>query len=120
MHGGHGGHSGHGDRSRDAAGPATGKPADDSEAGRLATTGPYARIRHPQYVGFVLILTGFLVQWPTVLTLAMYPVPIWMYLRLARSEETEARARFGAEYENWARQVPASLPGRRIAGGAAS
>lgn len=79
-------------------------------AGRLATTGPYARIRHPQYVGFVLILTGFLLQWPTILTLAMYPVLIWMYLRLSRSEEAEARARFGAEYDAWARQVPAYLP----------
>jgi protein-S-isoprenylcysteine O-methyltransferase Ste14 len=82
-------------------------------AGRLATTGPYARIRHPQYVGFVLILTGFLVQWPTILTLAMYPVLVWMYLRLSRSEEAEARARFGAEYEAWARRVPAYLPIRR-------
>ena len=82
-------------------------------AGRLATTGPYARIRHPQYVGFVLILTGFLVQWPTILTLAMYPVLVWMYLRLSRSEEAEARARFGAEYEAWARRVPAYLSIRR-------
>jgi len=89
-------------------------------AGRLATTGPYARIRHPQYVGFVLILTGFLVQWPTILTLAMYPVLVWMYLRLARSEEAEARARFGAEYEAWARRVPAYLPSPRAEGGAAS
>lgn len=78
--------------------------------GRLATTGPYARMRHPQYVGFVLILTGFLVQWPTILTLAMYPVLIWMYLRLARTEEQEARARFGAEYDAWAKRVPAFLP----------
>lgn len=87
-------------------------------AGRLAVTGPYARIRHPQYVGFVLILTGFLVQWPTLLTLAMYPVLVWMYLRLARSEEAEARARFGAEYDAWARRVPAFLPARRNIGGA--
>ncbi len=87
-------------------------------SGRLAVTGPYARLRHPQYVGFVLILTGFLVQWPTLLTLAMYPVLVWMYLRLARSEEAEARARFGAEYDNWARRVPAFLPARRNIGGA--
>jgi methanethiol S-methyltransferase len=89
-------------------------------AGRLATTGPYARIRHPQYAGFVLILTGFLVQWPTILTLAMYPVLIWMYLRLARTEEREARARFGAEYDAWAARVPAFLPWGSVAGGATS
>lgn len=89
-------------------------------AGRLATTGPYARIRHPQYVGFVLILTGFLVQWPTILTLAMYPVLVWMYLRLARSEEAEARERFGAEYDAWASRVAAYLPTSRPESGATS
>src|SRR3990170_3248634 len=52
----------------------------------LATTGPYTRIRHPQYVGFVLIMLGFLVQWPTLLTLAMFPVQVFMYVRLARRE----------------------------------
>ena len=34
--------------------------------GRLATTGIYARLRHPQYVAFVLIMFGFLLQWPTI------------------------------------------------------
>ena len=50
----------------------------------LATTGPYSYVRHPQYVGFVLIMFGFLLQWPTILTLAMFPVLVWMYVRLAR------------------------------------
>lgn len=68
----------------------------------------------------LLILTGFLVQWPTILTLAMYPVLIWMYLRLARTEEREARARFGGEYDAWAERVPAFLPWGSVAGGATS
>ena len=41
---------------------------------KLATTGSYARVRHPQYVGFILIMTGFLFQWPTLVTLAMFPI----------------------------------------------
>src|SRR3972149_5432180 len=53
----------------------------------LATTGPYARIRHPQYAGFVLIMFGFLLQWPTILTLGMFPILVWVYVRLARREE---------------------------------
>src|SRR5690242_4687471 len=57
---------------------------------RLATTGIYGRIRHPQYVAFILIMLGFLIQWPTILTLAMFPLLIAMYVRLARSEEREA------------------------------
>lgn len=80
---------------------------------RLATTGPYAHLRHPQYAGFMLVLTGFLVQWPTILTLAMYPFLIWMYGRLAHAEERDTRARFGATFDAWARRVPAFLPSLR-------
>lgn len=79
-------------------------------SGRLATTGLYARIRHPQYAGFVLVLTGFLVQWPTLLTLAMYPFLIWMYARLARAEERDTRARFGTAFDDYANRVPAFFP----------
>ncbi|MGR3697287.1 MAG: methyltransferase family protein [Roseovarius sp.] len=79
-------------------------------SGTLATSGPYAKVRHPQYVGFVLVLTGFLFQWPTLLTLAMYPVLIWMYVRLARSEERETRATFGAQFDVYAARVPAFFP----------
>jgi protein-S-isoprenylcysteine O-methyltransferase Ste14 len=76
----------------------------------LATSGPYARIRHPQYVAFVLIMFGFLVQWPTLLTLGMFPVLVFMYLRLAAREEREARAGFGAAYERYAARTPAFIP----------
>ena len=67
----------------------------------LATTGPYARIRHPQYVGFILIMTGFLFQWPTLVTLSMYPILVFMYVQLARREERDARTEFGAAYSRY-------------------
>jgi len=76
----------------------------------LATSGPYAHVRHPQYVGFVLILTGFLLQWPTLLTLAMYPVLVFMYARLAWREEAGLETEFGAEYGRYAAVTPAFLP----------
>ena len=76
----------------------------------LATTGPYARIRHPQYVGFVLIMFGFLLQWPTVLTLIMFPILVYMYVRLARREEREVEREFGAEYRRYAACTPAFFP----------
>ena len=76
----------------------------------LATTGPYDHVRHPQYVGFVLVMLGFLVQWPTLLTLAMFPVLVWMYVRLARQEEREALTQFGGAYEDYARRVPGFIP----------
>ena len=76
----------------------------------LATTGPYARIRHPQYVAFILIMLGFLLQWPTLLTLAMFPILVWMYVRLARREEREVRAEFGEAYARYAHMTPAFVP----------
>ena len=77
---------------------------------RLATTGPYARVRHPQYIGFVLIMTGFLLQWPTIVTLAMFPVLVFMYWRLARREEEDAREAFGDAYRRYEENTPAFLP----------
>lgn len=81
----------------------------------LATAGPYARVRHPQYVGFVLILFGFLLQWPTLLTLLMFPFLLFMYARLATTEEQEMHKRFGAEYEAYASRTPRFLPSWRKA-----
>lgn len=76
----------------------------------LAKTGPYARIRHPQYVAFVLILLGFLLQWPTLLTLVMFPILLVMYGRLAITEEAEMRKRFGGEFEAYAVHTPRFVP----------
>ena len=76
----------------------------------LATTGPYAKLRHPQYLGFILILLGFLLQWPTILTVAMFPALVWMYVRLAYAEERQAIAEFGADYEIYRNRVPGFIP----------
>ena len=76
----------------------------------LATTGPYSYVRHPQYVGFVLVMFGFLLQWPTILTLVMFPVLVFMYVRLAREEEREALSVFGKAYADYAARVPAFIP----------
>ena len=77
---------------------------------RLATTGPYAYVRHPQYVGFILIMLGFLLQWPTLPTLVMFPILVVMYVRLARREEREALAAFGEAYARYAANTPAFFP----------
>lgn len=80
----------------------------------LAVSGPYARLRHPQYVAFVLIMSGFLLQWPTILTLVMFPVLVYMYVRLARREEREVAAEFGQEYLRYAARTPAFVPRLRM------
>lgn len=79
-------------------------------AGELATSGVYAWVRHPQYIGFVLVMFGFLLQWPTLLTLAMFPVLVAMYVHLAREEEREALKQFGDDYRRYMASTPGFFP----------
>jgi protein-S-isoprenylcysteine O-methyltransferase Ste14 len=78
----------------------------------LATTGPYAYIRHPQYVAFIAIMFGFLLQWPTIPARVMFPVLVWMYAYLAKTEQGQMRAEFGDTYDRYASAVPAFIPHR--------
>ena len=77
---------------------------------RLAIAGPYARLRHPQYVGFILVMFGFLVQWPTLVTLVMFPILVTMYVLLAKREDRESVVEFGDEYLRYAERTPAFFP----------
>jgi len=76
----------------------------------LAVTGPYGVIRHPQYVAFIVIMLGFLLQWPTILTLVMFPILVVMYVRLAHHEERDAAAEFGEQYAAYAARTPGFFP----------
>lgn len=76
----------------------------------LATTGWYARCRHPQYVAFILIMFGFLLQWPTIPTVVMFPILVVVYVRLARREENLAIDEFGDEYRRYMESTPAWVP----------
>ncbi len=77
---------------------------------RLATTGPYAYVRHPQYIGFAVIMFGFLLQWPTLLTLLMFPILLVMYGRLAVHEEAEMQRQFGDEFNLYSKNTPRFIP----------
>ena len=79
---------------------------------QLATTGPYAWLRHPQYLGFLFIMVGWLLQWPTIPTLAMFPILAYVYARLARNEEREIAAHFGPAWRAYAARVHAYIPHR--------
>ena len=80
------------------------------QAGTLATSGLYARMRHPQYIGFMLIMFGFLLQWPTLPTLAMFPILCWVYVRLAKREEQIAIDEFGDAYRRYRDKTPGFIP----------
>jgi protein-S-isoprenylcysteine O-methyltransferase Ste14 len=77
---------------------------------KLATTGPYARVRHPQYIGFIVIMFGFLLQWPTLVTLAMFPILVVTYVRLAHREEREVEAELGDSWRAYAAVTPRWIP----------
>ncbi|HED13740.1 MAG TPA: isoprenylcysteine carboxylmethyltransferase family protein [Gammaproteobacteria bacterium] len=76
----------------------------------LVTDGIYRYVRHPQYSGFFLVIFGFLIQWPTLITLGMAPILVWMYLRLARREETVMNEQFGDAYQHYIIQVNGFIP----------
>ncbi len=80
------------------------------QSGTLAKTGLYEKVRHPQYVGFVAIMFGFLLMWPTILTIVMFPMLLFMYHRLGKSEEKKMIEEFGQEYLDYKDKVPAYIP----------
>ncbi|OGO18997.1 MAG: hypothetical protein A2144_12545 [Chloroflexi bacterium RBG_16_50_9] len=78
--------------------------------GELVTAGLYRRVRHPQYFGLFLITAGMFLQWPTIVTAAMWPILMLMYYRLALREEKEMESAFGHRFTDYKRQVPMFLP----------
>ncbi len=78
---------------------------------RLATTGLYALVRHPQYTGLFLGLFGEgVIHWPTLFSVALFPVIVLAYTLLSRSEEKKVLEEFGEEYHAYQRQVPMFFP----------
>ncbi len=78
--------------------------------GGLVREGLYRRIRHPQYTGFFLFLIGSLANWPTLPTLVMFPILLWVYWRLALAEEREVAKAFSGDYQRYRRTTGMFLP----------
>lgn len=76
----------------------------------LATAGPYRYLRHPQYMGFILIIIGFLLQWPTFITLIMAPILTLRYIRLGKEEENAMLKEFGSKYSVYKKETPGYVP----------
>ena len=75
------------------------------------TSGIYRYVRHPQYTGIIMVITAWLFAWPTLPIIAMWPILVFVYYRLARREEREMLSRFGKKYNDYMRKVPMFLPG---------
>lgn len=81
--------------------------------GGLVTNGPYARVRHPQYSGLFIVMTGMLIQWPTIITAVMFPVLVYVYYRLSKKEEEDMRRSFGDRYRIYMEKTPMFIPKSR-------
>ncbi len=78
---------------------------------RLVTDGLYALVRHPQYTGLFIGLFGEgIVHWPTIFSVALFPVIVLVYWLLARSEEKRVLKEFGDAYRTYQRRVPMFIP----------
>lgn len=78
--------------------------------GNLVTTGIYSYTRNPQYFGLLLISGGIDFLWPTFTTIIMWPILVFLYVRLAKEEEEILEAKFGQEYVKYHEEVPRFLP----------
>lgn len=78
--------------------------------GKLITDGVYAYVRHPQYTGLMLVIIGFLIQWPTLLTVLMAPILIGAYVHLSRHEESVMLQKFGQPYQDYIDKLPMFFP----------
>ncbi|MGF7117302.1 protein-S-isoprenylcysteine O-methyltransferase Ste14 [Methanobacterium oryzae] len=71
----------------------------------LVTDGIYAYSRHPQYLGFILIILGWFFGWPTIITLVLAPILIYKYIKVCKTEEKEISKEF-PEYKEYKENVP--------------
>lgn len=76
----------------------------------LTSDGIYSLVRHPQYTGIFLAVFGQLIHWPTIPTLLLSPVIIWLYVRLAKREERRLLEKFGPAYRKYQQRVPMFFP----------
>lgn len=82
----------------------------DKGKGSLVTSGVYRFIRHPQYTGLMLLSLGMIIEWATLPMILMFPIMVYMYVRLAKKEERDMLTEFGAEYEEYMKKTKRFIP----------
>jgi protein-S-isoprenylcysteine O-methyltransferase Ste14 len=81
---------------------------------KLVTTKLYALARHPQYTGLFIGLFGEgIVHWPTLFSVALFPVIVFIYYRLALREEAAVTKEFGDEYLAYKAKTPMFFPSKK-------
>jgi protein-S-isoprenylcysteine O-methyltransferase Ste14 len=87
----------------------------------LATDGPYAFVRHPLYVGNILVVAGFALAsglwWSPILMVALL---LFYYPAAISYEDNKLHKYFGEQWENWSRNIHALIPSFRNRAGSTS
>ena len=78
----------------------------------LVTSGIYRYIRHPQYTGIFLIITGWMFRWLNPTLLIMYPILLILYYKLARREEQQVLKEYGEAYLRYKETTPMFFPSK--------
>ena len=86
------------------------KVAETHRAERIATTGVYSVVRHPQYLGGILAHIGFSVFLSALYSLLATPLVIALIYIVSWKEETELTKEFGKEYVDYQKKVPMVIP----------
>ena len=76
---------------------------------QLITSGPFAIVRHPMYLGFFLTVFGGLLLYQTW-TMLLFALCAPVFVKRARREEEALLSVFGDEYQAYMRNVPAFFP----------
>lgn len=76
----------------------------------IVKTGLYRSIRHPQYTGIFLFTLGWILHWPSIVTLILWPILMLAYIWLARQEEKQAITEFGEEYLEYMKRTKRFVP----------
>ncbi len=78
---------------------------------QLVTTGPYAFVRHPSYLGMLLFMLGWGLAFRSLVGVALAVLTLWPLMARIRAEEAMLSKEFGAEYESYRARTPLLVPG---------
>lgn len=78
------------------------------------TTGIFAHVRHPMYLGIVLTYLGHIVGTLSLLTFVPWFLILILYVRMANYEEEQLEKKFGEEYLSYKKRVPKWIPRLKI------
>lgn len=76
----------------------------------LLTDGLYRYVRHPQYVGILLVTFGLLIHWITIILVILFPILVYLYYHLAKKEEAFLKEKFGDQFIRYKNTVPMFIP----------